>query len=420
MSCLAPWRQQLRAARFRNAEFYVKSAETQAGRRVALHEYPKRDEAWPEDMGQKADQFRIEALVIGPEYFKARDTLINALKQRGPGTLIHPYYGSRTVTLQSPARISESPEQGGMARFSLDFVEAGENVEPLARADTQGALWRAADDARTAVSGDFAARFSVSGTPAFVETAAAERARAVMGCLSTLSRGLASGGAALSDQAAAVSMALNEMNRLVRQPAALAQTVLGLIDGIRTLAARPETALSAYRGLFNAGAKDPRIAPLTPARRRCADNQGALAALTRRGALISSAHAASQMNIATHEQAVAVRDELATRIEDEAAGIVPEATAILAVADPVYQALTALRAALVRDFSARAIDAPRLKRVTLPSTLPALVAAYRIHGDATLAEDLIARNPRAIRHPGFVPGGVALAFRGQGTGDRRQ
>ena len=53
------------------------------------------------------------------------DELIAALKQRGAGELVHPYYGRKTVTLVSPARISETPDEGGMARFSLDFIEAG-------------------------------------------------------------------------------------------------------------------------------------------------------------------------------------------------------------------------------------------------------------------------------------------------------
>ena len=114
---IAPWRKSLLPASFRGAPFNVKSAQTTVGRRVSLHEYPQRDKGWPEDLGQKDDAFTIEAIVIGPDYIKARDALIAALKQRGAGELVHPYYGRKTVTLVSPARISETPDEGGMAVY---------------------------------------------------------------------------------------------------------------------------------------------------------------------------------------------------------------------------------------------------------------------------------------------------------------
>lgn len=140
-----------------------------------------------------------------------------------------------------------------------------------------------------------------------------------------------------------------------------------------------------------------------------------MATLVRRCAMIEAARSASQADYDTYDQAVAMRDELAALLDDEAAGIVPAstgngspATTVREVSEPVYQALTALRVALVRDLSTRAIDAPRVTRATLPSTMPALVAAYRIHGDATREAEILSRNGRLIRHPGFVPGGEAL------------
>jgi prophage DNA circulation protein len=87
---------------------------------------------------------------------------------------------------------------------------------------------------------------------------------------------------------------------------------------------------------------------------------------------------------------------------------VPTADTPQEVSEAVYQALVALRAALVRDITARSVDAPRLSSATLPATLPALVAAYRLLGDATRADELIERNSQVIRNPGFVPGGTAL------------
>ena len=120
----------------------------------------------------------------------------------------------------------------------------------------------------------------------------------------------------------------------------------------------------------------------------------------------------SRADIETRDQAIALRDELAARLDNEAAGIppAPEGSwqAVISVADPVYQALTAVRVALTRDLSARAIYAPRLSSAILPATLPALVVAYRLLGDATQDAGIVTRN--RVRHPGFVPGGVPLEF----------
>lgn len=412
---IAPWRKQLEPGSFRNVPFRVKSAQTQVGRRVQIHEYAQRDDAFPEDLGLKADAFTIEAIVIGPDYFKARDALIAALKQRGPGQLVHPYYGRRTVTLASPARISETPDEGGTARFSLDFIEAGENTEPSARQDTQSAVEAAADEANEAIAEGFAEEFSLEDVPEFIEASALELARDAMKALESARRMLVPDLSILSDYMAAASGVVGSLNSLIRAPAAYAQSLLGMFGSLKALAQSPLNALASYRGLFNYGSKHASVPKTTPSRLHQAANQAAMASLTRRAVLIEGARVASRAEYETYDQAVAMRDDLAARLDDEAAGSVPAPTGngmpaqtMQEVSEPVYQALTALRVALIRDLTARSITAPRVATATLSATLPALVAAYNIHGDATRAEELIARNRRLICHPGFVPGGTAL------------
>lgn len=409
------WRQQLRPGSFRGVPFAVNSAQTTVGRRFAIHEYPQRDDVYPEDMGQKVDAFTIEAIVIGPDYFKARDALIKALKTRGPGTLIHPYYGQRVVTLVNPARISESPADGGSARFSLDFIEAGENTEPSARQDTQAATESAADNALEAIGDDFATDYSLDGVPDFVEASALDIARDAMASLESARRSLVPDLTALSDYMAAASSVTGSLNALIRAPASFAQSVLGMVGALKALARSPLSALGSYRGLFDYGSKHASVQTTTPSRIRQAGNQAAIAGLYRQAAMVEAARVASRASYDTYDQAVATRDDLAARLDDEAAGIVPEATGngtpaqtVREVSEATYQALTALRVALVRDLTARSINAPRVTTTVLPTTLPALVAAYRIHGDPTRADELITRNRRSIRHPGFVPGGAAL------------
>lgn len=417
---IAPWRKQLQPGSFRGVPFAVKSVSTQVGRRVAIHEYPQRDKAFPEDLGLKADAFTIEAIIVGPDYFKARDALIAALKERGPGELVHPYYGKRTVTLSSPARIAESSEEGGTARFSLDFVLAGENTEPSAREDTQETVEMAADDAMAAIADDFANEFSLEDAADFVVDGALTVANDAMKALEAARRALVPDLSILTDYMASANKVVGSLNSLIRAPAAFAQSILGMFGALKALALSPLHALNSYRGLFNFGSKHASVPKTTPSRVRQANNQTALACLCRRAALIEAARVSCRASVDTYDAAVARRDDIAARLDDEAAGIVPAATGnstpattIIEVSEPVYQALTALRVALIRDLTARSLNAPRVTSATLPSTMPALLAAYRIHGDATRADELVSRNPHLVRHPGFVPGGAALEVIGR-------
>src|SRR5690606_3408127 len=98
--------------------------------------YPQRDEPYLEDIGRRRRAFTVEGYVLGPEYFEARDALIRACETSGAGTLVHPFLGALTVSCTS-CRVQETTREGGMARFTLSFAEAGENRFPAATVDTR-------------------------------------------------------------------------------------------------------------------------------------------------------------------------------------------------------------------------------------------------------------------------------------------
>ena len=144
------WRNQLQQASFRGVDFFVDSHGYAVGRRNVVHQYPFQDEAYVEDLGQEADSFSINGYILQKpplfNYFKDRDKLIEALKEEGPGILVHRYLGEKRVALVGQARISETFQEGGMARFQMNFVEAGKNQFPKATTDPVGAMDFAALD----------------------------------------------------------------------------------------------------------------------------------------------------------------------------------------------------------------------------------------------------------------------------------
>ena len=132
---MSSWRDNLWPASFRSANFKVISTNTSIGRRNIVHQYPLRDEPYIEDLGLDTDEFSIEGYIVQHldneyDYFAERDLLIEELKKSGPGTLIHPFLGEITASLIGKVQLSESFNEGGIARFSMTFVKAEETKAP--------------------------------------------------------------------------------------------------------------------------------------------------------------------------------------------------------------------------------------------------------------------------------------------------
>lgn len=142
----SPWRERLGPASFNGVEFHCELQVRASGRRIARHEFPKRDLPYSEDMGRSARTFTIGAYVIGPNYVKQRDALIHELEREGPGYLILPTqmeFGSPRVVV-GPYAVTERRERGGYAEFEISFIEAGKDITTAVIGDTQSQVSAAA------------------------------------------------------------------------------------------------------------------------------------------------------------------------------------------------------------------------------------------------------------------------------------
>jgi prophage DNA circulation protein len=124
----SPWRQKFQQAWFRGAIFYVDADARAGGRRVALHQYPKRNIPYAEDMGRTANNFSVQGFLIGPNYLDDRDILIACLEQDGPGLLRlpMPYQGSDVQVMVQSYIVTETRQQGGYCTVEMTFVEYGD------------------------------------------------------------------------------------------------------------------------------------------------------------------------------------------------------------------------------------------------------------------------------------------------------
>jgi prophage DNA circulation protein len=125
------WWEQLLPGSWRGVGFVMDAAETRAGRRVALHEYPYRDTVWPEDLGKLPRRFTFQAFLVGDDVYQQRNAMLAAAEQPGEGTLVHPTLGTMQCVLLDFST-TDRRERGRMVEISFQFVLAGDVMFPAA------------------------------------------------------------------------------------------------------------------------------------------------------------------------------------------------------------------------------------------------------------------------------------------------
>jgi prophage DNA circulation protein len=132
---ISPWRTKLLPAHFDGKSFHVESGGRETGRAIVLHEFPKSDTPYAEDMGRRAVEFTVRGYIIqypqntgSPlyqrDYTIARDQLIERLEAGGSGSLQLPMMTPMNVTC-SRVRLTEEERYGGYCVFDMTFVEQG-------------------------------------------------------------------------------------------------------------------------------------------------------------------------------------------------------------------------------------------------------------------------------------------------------
>lgn len=385
------WRDNLRSASFRGVSFEVDSSTLTAGRRLARHEYPQRDEPFLEDMGKKAREYRIEAFIIGPEYMSGRDQLLEALEKPGPGQLVHPYLGTLKVIVSGQCQMTESTSFGGMAKISIEMVEAGTQQEPRATDDTLAVLDAQIAAAEEIAALEFSESFSVDGAADFVVE---DALKSVNGLLSVP-------GMVLDNLASIRANPLSALQALL--PERLLGSLsspLGLAKGIVQLVRNMPDVLQ----LFGYGLPSPIQTVQTPARQQLNSNRDALMGLVSFLAVVKRTRDLVSAEPDTLDLVRAHRTEIVDRVDDL---IFSEL-----IGQDAIDAIVQIRTDAVKHFTAITPDLPRIVAREFAVALPALVVAHDFYGDQWLDQEreaeLIKRN--LVKHPGFVPAGKPVSL----------
>ncbi len=369
-------------ARFRNVPFHVDESERSGGRRTAKHEFPLRDEPYVEDLGRTSRDFRVNGYVLGDDYLARRNALIAALETAGPGELVHPYHGSVRVICEH-FTVSESSRDGGIARFSIAFVQtAAQPLFPSAVPDGSARVRASVVVARRAAAAEFSRKFQ----PGALLDSASDALRAATLRVNNVLATIASGPQQQAAMQRRIDNLLASVTTLVGKPGDLLAEIEDLFGSLSGDAAERSYA-------FDAGGRPPET---TPARRQERANFDALRELIKRFAVLRAAELAPVVAHPSYDEAIAARDSITAKLDEqmEAAG------------DESYGALVQLRADLVKAVPAEGANLARLLSIMPATTVPSLVLAHQLYGDVSMESSLVARN--RLRHPGFVVGGRTI------------
>lgn len=387
------WRDELRPASFRGVPFHVRASDVQEGRRWVVHEFPSRNQPLAEDLGLGAGVYAFEAFVLGEDYFDARDALREACLDETAGELVHPYLGRLSVVCRG-IRIREEVDRGRMARFQLEFTDSGEEL-PLEEA-TEDLVEDAADAATEASQSQLERTLELLGAPQWVIDGAVGATEAVQAVLEGVEE--------LEGAADDVATWVEDTAALLDPFVDLAEAPFRLSRAITLAVARAEAAIGSRltaaeiyldwaRSQFGSdrdGGSARDAANLA--------NQAAIQGHFRVASAAAAVRSASGVAWQSFDQAAAYQRELQAALDE---------LLTASTDDDVSRELEGLRAALALAVPPADRQLPRIQVVRPVQTVPSLVLAYRIYGDAATWEpDLVARNEPP--HPAFLAGGVEL------------
>jgi prophage DNA circulation protein len=373
------WREKMTVASFRGVEFYASSGETGGGRRFAKHEYPKRDVPYVEDLGKQSREISVSGHVIGDDYLAAKDKLILALEEYGPGQLIHPYFGEKTA-ICSKFTVSESSEEGGIAKFSITFQETeSEPKYPTSSDSDAEKIATSSDDVRSYIATYFLENYS----PGVLMGSIEDTFRSI-----TLKVDTAKTLSALGPEAAAsirkrIDRLNNSIKSIALEPQDVIDELIDLFDGI--------TGLEAIIDVYSFEAS---LTPSGDTTNRAIElnNFNAFELLSRVLLIARISELAAEYAYESYEQAVYYRDIIINSIND----------LITDTDTDTYEALEQLRADIAAAIPGSDENLRHLLDYSVPSAVPSIVLAHGLYGNVDMEQDILGRNK--IKKPGFVHG----------------
>jgi len=325
-----------------------------------------------------------------------------ACNQEGAGELIHPYLG-RIYVVCTEITVRENSRDGGLARFSLKFVETTDPTAPAPQVDATTQLLEAKASVLDKAKAQFSKAWAVVGYATFVADRAIEVTGSVLENVENAQKKVRGALSEVAELAFKVRKIRSNISRIVSAPDELAEEIDStfslLLTAFQGGDGGNEDATKILKGFF----LTPTLiqaqidAPaLVSSQAQVAENAEAMDSFVRTVAVANQAEALADRDWESAQEAALERDATLDLIDS----IMENAD------DETYIALQALRVAITRAVPAPGTTLAQEIELQVSRTTPSLLLAYENFGTIENEADLISRN--GIEHPGFIPAGERL------------
>lgn len=386
---------QLIGASFRGVPFFVEDSERTGGRRIARHEFIDASDPKIDDLGKKANDFRVTGYVLGDEYMGQRDQLMSALQDvAGPGDLVHPFFGHIRAQVGGVG-VSESKTDGGQATFQIEFAHAPVTSSPTAAIDLKVQVRDQAERLVVVNRARLEGAAVIAGQPAYA--------------LQSLSTDLAGVSDDLNDRLSSVVLVTQELalmsqaiNVLTSQSVALVRTPGVMLDNmIGATQLLVESTLNApleiTRAIIDTYAFPRQADALgtTDARVQERINQLAYSDAIRAVLVCEAARIVTGVSFRSVEEATSTRDLIVDALDELAA----------TAGNDTFPDIVNLRSGILKAIPGDETLA-RIQTIVRNTDQPSILLSYQLYGDTDSAADIVARNQS--QHPAYMSGSLSV------------
>jgi prophage DNA circulation protein len=410
------WADRLLPASLGGVQFLAQDSTVKVGRRVSVIELPNKDLPEHEDMGRIPRRYTLTAVILGDDYDRDRQALVDVLETAGPHIFVHPWWGESEVVLEAPAEFKETVRECRMCSVTLTLAEGGGPTKVTAMIVPAAVMTEAIEAAGDAALADFEEGFVVGLADSYAEAQAAlssvnDQIDKVNNKIAA-ALGIADGVVAQMDEIKEQTMSL------IGSPGLLAAALQGLLSSVCDLLGLTDGVEEEYPGqaakiatdaaleaATTLGAVDVEAQPPYPGGPIHPDTTSSTKAVGKAVRTLSLIGVAGVFRTLPLESAGAAAVVLKTL-----GGLTESLLGDATTSDDLTAALTDLRAALQQHLDAQVGQLPALVTYTPNGSVPALLLAWQLHGDPTRDLEIVARN--LVLDPNFVPGGEPLEILG--------
>lgn len=406
------WADRLLPASLGGASFLAQNCSVSVGRRATSIDLPMRDDPEHEDMGRRARRYTVTAVIVGDDYDRDRQALVDVLEKRGPHVFSHPWWGEYPVIVEEAGTFEESVEKGRGVSVNLTLTEAGKSTQLTATISPTAVMVAAIAAAELAAAADFVAEFETGLGDSFAQAAAA--ISEVSDKVDSVNNKIAAALGIADGVLAAMDELKDQAAQALNTPAALASALQGLLSQLAGLLGLTEGVEEEYPGQAAKVATDAALStaselgavnvtaqppfPGGPVHPQTLRATRAIGKAVRTMSLVSISGAFRTLPL---ESATAAAQVLSTlsKLTDQLLDD-PQTS------DALAAALADLRAAMQQQLDVTTGDLPATITYTPAGAVPALLIAWLVYGDPTRDLEIVARNE--VLDPNFVPGGEEL------------